>query len=103
MKKLVFAAFAAFVMVSVSNVFAGSSKAELGLNMPVDSTVVDTVDTVGAPAEGEPAEQQATPEEVAMLSDSTDSVDPTAHLFSSVMLMDSTSTDTTGTEAPAVV
>lgn len=100
MKKLVFAAFAAFVMVSVSNVFAGSSKAELGLNMPVDSTVVDTVDTVGAPAEGEPAEQQATPGEVAMLSDSVDS---TAHLFSSVMLMDSTSTDTTGTEAPAVV
>lgn len=103
MKKLVFAAFAAFVMVSVSNVFAGSSKAELGLNMPVDSTVVDTADTVGAPAEGEPAEQQATPEEVAMLSDSTDSVDSTTHLFSSVMLMDSTSTDTTGTEAPAVV
>lgn len=103
MKKLVFAAFAAFVMVSVSNVFAGSSKAELGLNMPVDSTVVDTADTVGAPAEGEPAEQQATPEEVAMLSDSTDSVDSTPHLFSSVMLMDSTSTDTTGTEAPAVV
>lgn len=103
MKKLVFVAFAAFVMVSVSNVFAGSSKAELGLNMPVDSTVVDTVDTVGAPAESEPAEQQATPEEVAMLSDSTDSVDSTAHLFSSVMLMDSTSTDTTGTEAPAVV
>lgn len=62
MKKLVFVAFAAFVMVSVSNVFAGSSKAELGLNMPVDSTVVDTADTVGAPAEGEPAEQQATPE-----------------------------------------
>ena len=103
MKKLVFAAFAAFVMVSVSNVFAGSSKAELGLNMPVDSTVVDTADTVGAPAEGEPAEQQATPEEVAMLSDSVASVDSTAHLFSSVMLMDSTSTDTTGTEAPAVV
>lgn len=103
MKKLVFAAFAAFVMVSVSNVFAGSSKAELSLNMPVDSTVVDTADTVGAPAEGEPAEQQATPEEVAMLSDSVDSVDSTANLFSSVMLMDSTSTDTTGTEAPAVV
>ena len=103
MKKLVFAAFAAFVMVSVSNVFAGSSKAELGLNMPVDTTVVDTADTVGAPAEGEPAEQQATPEEVAMISDSTDSVDSTAQLFSSVMLMDSTSTDTTGTEAPAVV
>ena len=103
MKKLVFAAFAAFVMVSVSNVFAGRSKAELGLNMPVDSTVVDTADTVGAPAEGEPAEQQATPEEVAMLSDSVDSVDSTANLFSSVMLMDSTSTDTTGTEAPAVV
>lgn len=103
MKKLVFVAFAAFVMVSVSNVFAGSSKAELGLNMPVDTTVVDTADTVGAPAEGEPAEQQAAPEEVAMLSDSVDSVDSTAQLFSSVMLMDSTSTDTTGTEAPAVV
>ena len=103
MKKLVFVALAAFVTVSVSNVFAGSSKAELGLNMPVDTTVVDTADTVGAPAEGEPAEQQATPEEVAMLSDSVDSVDSTANLFSSVMLMDSTSTDTTGTEAPAVV
>ena len=103
MKKLVFVAFAAFVMVSVSNVFAGSSKAELGLNMPVDSTVVDTADTVGAPAEGEPADQQATPEEVAMLSDSVDSDESTARLFSSVMLMDSTSTDTTGTEAPAVV
>lgn len=103
MKKLVFVAFAAFVMVSVSNVFAGSSKAELGLNMPVDTTVVDTADTVGAPAEGEPAEQQAAPEEVAMLSDSVDSVDSTAQLFSSMMLMDSTSTDTTGTEAPAVV
>lgn len=100
MKKLVFVAFAAFIMVSVSNVFAGGSKAELGLNMPVDTTVVDTADTVGAPAEGEPAEQQAAPEEVSMLSDSVDS---TAHLFSSVMLMDSTSTDTTGTEAPAVV
>lgn len=97
MKKLVFVAFAAFVMVSVSNVFAGSSKAELGLNMPVDTTVVDTADTVGEP------EQQTAPEEVAMLSDSVDSVDSTAHLFSSVMLMDSTSTDTTGTEAPAVV
>lgn len=97
MKKLVFVAFAAFVMVSVSNVFAGSSKAELGLNMPVDTTVVDTADTVGEP------EQQAAPEEVAMISDSVDSVDSTAHLFSSVMLMDSTSTDTTGTEAPAVV
>lgn len=97
MKKLVFVAFAAFVMVSVSNVFAGSSKAELGLNMSVDTTVVDTADTVGEP------EQQATPEEVAMISDSVDSVDSTAHLFSSVMLMDSTSTDTTGTEAPAVV
>ena len=97
MKKLVFAAFATFVMVSVSNVFAGSSKAELGLNMPVDTTVVDTADTVGEP------EQQTAPEEVAMISDSTDSVDSTAHLFSSVMLMDSTSTDTTGTEAPAVV
>ena len=94
MKKLVFVAFAAFVMVSVSNVFAGSSKAELGLNMPVDTTVVDTADTVGEP------EQQAAPEEVAMISDSVDS---TAQLFSSVMLMDSTSTDTTGTEAPAVV
>lgn len=45
MKKLVFVALAAFVTVSVSNVFAGSSKAELGLGMPVDTTVVETPDT----------------------------------------------------------
>lgn len=74
MKKLVFVALAAFVTVSVSNVFAGSSKAELGLGMPVDTTVVETPDT-------QVVDDQQTE---AMFSDSTD-------------------TDTTGTEAPAVV
>ena len=93
MKKLVFAAFAAFVMVSVSNVFAGSSKAELGLGMPVDTTVVETPDT--------PVVDDQQTE--AMFSDSTDSVDPAAQLFSNVVPSDSTDNDTTGTEAPAVV
>lgn len=90
MKKLVFVALAAFVTVSVSNVFAGSSKAELGLGMPVDTTVVETPDT--------PVVDDQQTE--AMFSDS---VDPAAQLFSSVVLSDSTDTDTTGTEAPAVV
>lgn len=90
MKKLVFVALAAFVTVSVSNVFAGSSKAELGLGMPVDTTVVETPDT--------PVVDDQQTE--AMF---TDSVDPAAQLFSNVVLSDSTDTDTTGTEAPAVV
>lgn len=93
MKKLVFVVLAAFVTVSVSNVFAGSSKAELGLGMPVDTTVVETPDT--------PVVDDQQTE--AMFSDSTDSVDPAAQLFSNVVLSDSTDTDTTGTEAPAVV
>ena len=90
MKKLVFVALAAFVTVSVSNVFAGSSTAELGWGMPVDTTVVETPDT-------QVVDDQQTE---AMFSDS---VDPAAQLFSSVVLSDSTDTDTTGTEAPAVV
>ena len=77
MKKLVFVALAAFVTVSVSNVFAGSSKAELGLEMPVDTTVVETPDT--------PVVDDQQTE--AMFSDSTDSVDPAAQLFSSSLTL----------------
>lgn len=75
MKKLVFAAIATFVMVSVSNVFANGSKASFNTVAPADTTVTDTV----APA-AEPAEEQAA---------STDSTDDTAML----MFSDSTSTD----------
>lgn len=48
MKKLVFAAIAAMVMVSVSNVFASKNMASVSNATPVDTTV--STDTV-APAE----------------------------------------------------
>lgn len=48
MKKLVFAAIAAMVMVSVSNVFASKNMASVSNAAPVDTTV--STDTV-APAE----------------------------------------------------
>lgn len=54
MKKLFFAAIAAIVMVSVSNVFANASMSGLNNALPQDTTTVDTV----APAE-QPAEQPA--------------------------------------------
>ena len=94
MKKLFFAAFAAFVMVSVSNVFANNSKSSLSTALPQDTTTVDTV----APAE-QPAEQPAeTPAETpAQTEDSTVSAtgaDDTAMM----MFSDSTEVDTTKTD-----
>ena len=94
MKKLFFAAFAAFVMVSVSNVFANNSMSSLRTVLPQDTTTVDTV----APAE-QPAEQPAeTPAETpAQTEDSTVSAtgaDDTAMM----MFSDSTEVDTTKTD-----
>ena len=94
MKKLFFAAIAAIVMVSVSNVFANASMSGLSTSLPQDTTTVDTV----APAE-QPAEQPAeTPAETpAQTEDSTVSAtgaDDTAMM----MFSDSTEVDTTKTD-----
>ena len=51
MKKLVFAAIAALVMVSVSNVFASNKMASVSCAAPVDT--VAPADTTATPAENE--------------------------------------------------
>ena len=63
MKKLVFAAIAALVMVSVSNVFASNKMASVSYAAPVDT--VAPADTTATPAENEvtPAENEVTPAE----------------------------------------
>ena len=52
MKKLVFAAIAAFVMVSVSNIFAVNSAANVSTAIPADTTTIDTV----APSTEQPSQ-----------------------------------------------
>lgn len=73
MKKLVFAAIAALVMVSVSNVFASNKMASVSCAAPVDT--VAPADTIATPAENEvtPAENAAQNSTVATPVDSTDS------------------------------
>lgn len=95
MKKLFFAAIAAIVMVSVSNVFANNSMSGLNNALPQDTTTVDTV----APAE-QPAEQPAdVPVETEDSAVSATSADDTAMM----MFSDSTEVDTTKAEvAPDV-
>ena len=97
MKKLFFAAIAAIVMVSVSNVFANNSMAGLNNALPQDTTTVDIV----APAE-QPAETPVETEAPAQTEDSTvsaTSADDTAMM----MFSDSTEVDTTKAEvAPDV-
>lgn len=58
MKKLVFAAIAAMVMVSVSNVFANESQTNIGTTLPADTTVSDSIQPTEQPAE-QPTEQPA--------------------------------------------
>lgn len=92
MKKLFFAAFAAFVIVSVSNVFANASMSGLSTSLPQDTTTVDTV----APAE-QPADQPADAPVETEAEDSTvsaTSADDTAMM----MFSDSTEVDTTKAE-----
>ena len=95
MKKLFFAAIAAIVMVSVSNVFANNSMSGLSTSLPQDTTTVDTV----APAE-QPAQQPAeTPAQTEDSTVSATSADDTAMM----MFSDSTEVDTTKAEvAPDV-
>ena len=103
MKKLFFAAIAAIVMVSVSNVFANNSISGLNTALPQDTTTVDTVAPAEQPAE-QPAQQPTeTPAETpAQTEDSTvsaTSADDTAMM----MFSDSTEVDTTKSEvAPDV-
>lgn len=101
MKKLFFAAFAAFVMVSVSNVFANASMSGLSTSLPQDTTTVDTVAPAELPAD-QPAEQPADAPVETEAEDSTvsaTSADDTAMM----MFSDSTEVDTTKAEvAPDV-
>lgn len=89
MKKLVFAAIAAIVMVSASNVFANGATASTATYGPTDTTAVDTV----APEQpAEPTDTTVSP---------NDSTDDTAML----MFSDSTATDSTsalGNDSSAV-
>ncbi len=97
MKKLFFAAIAAIVMVSVSNVFANNSMSGLNNALPQDTTTVDTV----APAE-QPAEQ---PADVPVETEAEDSAVSATSADDTAMMMfsDSTEVDTTKAEvAPDV-
>ena len=101
MKKLFFAAIAAIVMVSVSNVFANASMSGLSTSLPQDTTTVDTVAPAEQPA-NQPAEQPADAPVETEAEDSTvsaTSADDTAMM----MFSDSTEVDTTKAEvAPDV-
>ena len=93
MKKLFFAAIAAIVMVSVSNVFANASMSGLSTSLPQDTTTVDTVAPAEQPAD-QPAEQPADAPVETEAEDSTvsaTSADDTAMM----MFSDSTEVDTT--------
>ena len=97
MKKFFFAAIAAIVMVSVSNVFANASMSGLSTSLPQDTTTVDTV----APAE-QPAEQ---PADVPVETEAEDSAVSATSADDTAMMMfsDSTEVDTTKAEvAPDV-
>ena len=96
MKKLFFAAIAAIVMVSVSNVFANASMSGLSTSLPQDTTTVDTVAPAELPAD-QPAEQPADAPVETEAEDSTvsaTSADDTAMM----MFSDSTEVDTTKTD-----
>lgn len=101
MKKLFFAAIAAIVMVSVSNVFANNSMSGLNNALPQDTTTVDTV----APAE-QPAEQPAQqPADAPVETEAEDSAVSATGADDTAMMMfsDSTEVDTTKAEvAPDV-
>lgn len=92
MKKLFFAAIAAVVMVSVSNVFANNSMSSLNTALPQDTTTVDTV----APAE-QPAEQ---PADAPVETEAEDSAVSATGADDTAMMMfsDSTEVDTTKAE-----
>lgn len=94
MKKLFFAAIAAIVMVSVSNVFANASMSGLSTSLSQDTTTVDTVAPAEQPTE-QPVEQPAdAPVEAEDSAVSTTGADDTAMM----MFSDSTEVDTTKAE-----
>lgn len=90
MKKLFFAAIASIVMVSVSNVFANNSKANLGVAIPDDTTTVDSI----SPAE-QPAETPVETPVDTTVNDSSESNETAMLMFSDTTNVDSTKTDTT--------
>lgn len=114
MKKLFFAAFAAFVMVSMGNVFANGNQTAVGFAGADDTTTVDTAVQAGELAEAlieTPVDttlnDSTDANETAMMfnctlgNDSTDNND-TAMMFNCTLGNDSTDTDTTATAAPNV-
>lgn len=96
MKKLFFAAIAAIVMVSVSNVFANASMSGLNTSLPQDTTTVDTVAPAEQPAD-QPAEQPADAPVETEAEDSTVSA-TSADYTAMMMFSDSTEVDTTKTD-----
>lgn len=96
MKKLFFAAIAAIVMVSVSNVFANASMSGLSTSLPQDTTTVDTVAPSEQPSE-QPAEQ---PADVPVETEAEDSTVSATSADDTAMMMfsDSTEVDTTKAE-----
>lgn len=101
MKKLFFAAIAAIVMVSVSNVFANASMSGLSSSLPQDTTTVDTVAPAEQPTE-QPAEQ---PADAPVETEAEDSAVSATSADDTAMMMfsDSTEVDTTKAEvAPDV-
>ncbi len=101
MKKLFFAAIAAIVMVSVSNVFANASMSGLSTSLPQDTTTVDTVAPAEQPAD-QPVEQ---PADAPVETEAEDSAVSATGADDTAMMMfsDSTEVDTTKAEvAPDV-
>lgn len=96
MKKLFFAAIAAIVMVSVSNVFANASMSGLSTSLPQDTTTVDTVAPSEQPSE-QPAEQ---PADAPVETEAEDSAVSATGADDTAMMMfsDSTEVDTTKTD-----
>ena len=90
MKKLFFAAIAAIVMVSVSNVFANNAMTVSNNSAVADSTVVDPTDSTEAPVEAPAEEQKDSAKEVAPGADDTALV-----IYSDSTEVDSTDTDST--------
>lgn len=100
MKKLFFAAIAAIVMVSVSNVFANNSMSGINNALPQDTTTVDTVAPAEQPAE-QPVEQLAEqPADAPVETEAEDSAVSTTGADDTAMMMfsDSTEVDTTKAE-----
>ena len=96
MKKLFFAAIAAIVMVSVSNVFANNSMSGLSTSLSQDTTTVDTVAPAEQPAE-QPVEQ---PADAPVETEAEDTAVSATCADDTAMMMfsDSTEVDTTKTD-----